>query len=63
MVRFKSQFKSDRTFLAGPKERAGIVLDGATARGAVCQQLIFDGRLFGILEPRAQDHRVVRVAE
>ena len=39
------------------------MLDGAAARGAVGQQLVLYGRLLGVLEPRSQDHRVIRVAE
>ena len=39
------------------------MLDGAAARGAVCQQLVLYGRLLGVLEARAQDYRVVGMAE
>jgi hypothetical protein len=39
------------------------VFNGPAAGGAVCQELLLDRALLCILEPRPQDHGVVRVTQ
>lgn len=39
------------------------MFNGPAAGGAVCQELLLDRALLCILEPRPQDHGVVRVTQ